>query len=273
MPDNKDILIVAGEASGDLHGGNLARAIRQMRPDIRLSGMGGRRMREAGVDTVVDNSAVAVVGIWEVLSHFSDIKRAFDDLKGMLYSRRPAAVVLIDYPDFNLRLAAQARKAGVPVAYYISPQVWAWRQGRVKKIARLVDKMLVAFPFELKFYKDAGVDCVFVGHPLLDAVEEMPGKTELCARLGLDAEKPVLGLLPGSRRKELHYHMPVMLRSYRMLKEKMPELQAVIPVADTLTPGDFARYLEGFSDVRLVTNDTPGVMAAMDAAVVASGTA
>jgi len=266
-------MVVAGEASGDLHGGNLAAEILKLRPDVELSGIGGRMMREAGVNTLVDASNLAVVGIWEVLAHFKVIKEAFDTMKAVLHDDPPDLIVLIDYPDFNLRLAKVARDAGVPVVYYISPQVWAWRRGRIKTMAKLVGKMLVAFPFEEGIYREAGIDCRFVGHPLLDAMVESPGREALSVRFGLDPGRPVLGILPGSRRKELAFHLPVMLKAYRQLKEKMPELQGVIPVADTLTLDDFRPYMEGYDDVVLVERDTPGVMALMDTAVVASGTA
>ena len=265
--------MVAGEASGDLHGGNLASAIKALRPDVELSGVGGSNMRAADVDTLVDISSLAVVGIWEVLAHFKDIKAAFDKIKKILLHDPPDLLVLIDYPDFNLRLAKVAKKAGVPVVYYISPQVWAWRRGRVKTIAGLVRKMLVVFPFEEKFYRDAGVDCAYVGHPLLDEVKDAPDRKTLADRLGLDPDRPVLGLLPGSRHKEISFHLPVMLESYRILKARIPELQAVIPVANTLKADDFKGYLAGSEEVKLVEGDTAGVMGLMDAGIVASGTA
>ena len=268
-------MIIAGEASGDLHGGHLAHALKAMRPELRLSGIGGSGMRAAGVETIVDIGSLAVVGIWEVLAHFKDIKAAFDKVKRILKEDPPALLILIDYPDFNLRLAKVARKAGVPVVYYVSPQLWAWRRGRIKTIKKTVRKMLVLFPFEERIYKEAGVDCAYVGNPLLDTLTEQPGRSELAARFGIDPDRPVLGLLPGSRRKELAFHLPVMLDSYRMLKEKLPGLQAVIPVADTLGPGDFEPYMAGREDkgLKLIQGDVAGVLTLMDAAVVASGTA
>jgi len=271
---NRDrVLIVAGESSGDLHGGNLALRIKALRPELKLYGIGGPRMREAGVDTFVDIARLAVVGIWEVLAHFKDIKDAFDRAKKALVEDRPALLVLIDYPDFNLRLAKVAKEAGVPVVYYVSPQLWAWRRGRIKNMARLVRKMLVVFPFEEQIYKEAGIDCTFVGHPLLDTLGDVPDRAALAGRYGLDPEKPVLGLLPGSRRKELSYHLPVMLKAYGLLKQKLPGLQAVLPVASALGPKDFEIYMGGYDGVKLVENDTEGVMSLMDAAIVASGTA
>jgi lipid-A-disaccharide synthase len=270
---NTRIMLVAGEASGDLHGGHLAESLKTLRPDLELFGIGGLNMRKAGVSTLVDISTLAVVGIWEVLAHFKEIKGAFDRMRDIIVSDPPDMIVLIDYPDFNLRLAKVAKKAGVPVVYYISPQVWAWRRGRVKKIAGLVRKMLVVFPFEKEFYDGAGVDCVFVGHPVLDEQPETRDRKELSTAFGLDHARPVLGLLPGSRKKEVSFHLPVMVEAYKRMKASMPELQAVIPVADTLDMESFGPYISGIEDVKLVSGDTNGVMTLMDCAVVASGTA
>lgn len=267
------IMLVAGEASGDLHGGNLAAALKGLRPDLELFGMGGAAMRRAGVDTLVDIAGVAVVGLWEVVAHFGDIRRAFMTLKGALRDRRPDLVVLIDYPDFNLRLAAEAGRAGVPVVYYVSPQVWAWRRGRVRKIARLVRKMLVLYPFEEEFYRQAGVDCSCVGNPLLDALGEDPGRDALAARFGLDPARPIVGLLPGSRRREVENLLPDMLGAWRLLRGRMPDLQGIIPVAETLKRADLEPYLDSGGGIALVEGDAGAVMHLMDAAVVASGTA
>jgi lipid-A-disaccharide synthase len=269
----KKILIIAGEASGDLHGGNLAKALLALKPDLNISGMGGKMMREAGVNTLQDISRLAVVGIWEVLTHLKDIKAAFGLMEETIVRERPDAVVLIDYPDFNLRIAKKARAAGVKVVYYVSPQVWAWRKGRIKNIAKVVDRMLVVFPFEEALYREAGVKCSFVGHPLLDEEAETRSKEGLTNKFGLDPQKHILGILPGSRRKELHFHLPVMLKAFSRIKDTMPDVQAVIPVAPTLSPDDFKEYLTGSEDVRLINDDAPGVMTVMDAAIVASGTA
>ena len=272
MSREKKILIIAGEASGDLHGGNLAKALLALRPDLGISGMGGKMMRDAGVNTLQDISRLAVVGIWEVLTHLKDIKAAFNLMEETIVRERPDALVLIDYPDFNLRIAKKAKAAGVKVVYYVSPQVWAWRRGRIKHIAKVVDRMLVVFPFEEALYREAGVKCSFVGHPLLDEETETRPKDVLAQKFGLDPQKPILGILPGSRKKELHFHLPVMLAAFSRIKAKMPDVQAVIPLAPTLSPDDFREYLAGYEDVRLI-NDAPGVMTVMDTAVVASGTA
>jgi lipid-A-disaccharide synthase len=193
-------------------------------------------------------------------------------------------VIFIDYPDFNLRVARIARRVNVPVVYYISPQVWAWRPGRVKTIAKLIDKMLVIFPFEKEFYDAAGVECEFVGHPLLDDLDAMPSRPDLRLQLGLDPEGPVVGLLPGSRRQEVDRLLPAMLEAMRHLKDRLPRFQLVLAVAPSLEPGVVGSMLSASSalgggseesrlEVALVTGKANEVIAASDAVVVASGTA
>ncbi len=273
MSPKKKIMIVTGEASGDMYGGNLAQALFILHPDLKIFGIGGKSMRSAGVDTLVDISELAVVGLWEVLSHFKVIKKAFLTMKEILLDDPPDVIVLIDYPDFNLRLAKVAKKSGVPVVYFISPQVWAWRRARIKTIARLVNKMLVVFPFEEELYKDAGVDCRFVGHPLLDINVEDFDRASLAEKFGLKPKSPVMGILPGSRKKELAYNLPVMLQAYKQLKEKLPDLQGIIPVADTLGMEDLEKHLGEHTDIKLVENQTSAVMDIVDSAAVASGTA
>ena len=187
MPD-QSIMILAGEASGDAHAAEFF-SLRQLRPDLKLVGMGGRAMREAGVDVFYDSSAIAVVGLIEVLKHWGEIKRAMAVVE-QLDTLRPDLLVLVDYPEFNLKMAAHAKNLGIPVLFYVSPQVWAWRPKRIHKIGRLIDHMAVLFRFEEKYYQDAGIPVTFVGHPLVDKV-----KTDLdqaSARTKLD-----LPSLPG----------------------------------------------------------------------------
>ncbi|MCK5196576.1 MAG: lipid-A-disaccharide synthase, partial [Desulfobulbaceae bacterium] len=163
-------MIVSGEASGDLHGARLIEAIKQLLPDVYVCGMGGAELRRQGVDILYDAAKMAVVGIIEVITHLKDIRKAQNILFNDLRNNRPQLLILIDYPDFNLMLAKKAKKLGIPIFYYISPQVWAWRSGRVKTIRKLVDKMAVILPFEKQFYKNYGVDVEYVGHPLMDSV-------------------------------------------------------------------------------------------------------
>jgi len=197
------IVLSAGEASGDRLGAGLAHALRRRHPEIELLGMGGPQMAEAGVRLVQDASEVAVVGIQEVLAHLPAIRRAMRSLETVLRDERPDLLVPIDFPDFNLRLAARARRAGVDVVYFVSPQVWAWRRGRVHGIRRLVRQMLVLFPFEVDFYERAGVPVTFVGHPLAEAPPEPRSREELCTAAGLDPERETIALVPGSRRSEV----------------------------------------------------------------------
>lgn len=272
-----NLLIVAGEASGDLYGSLLARALREREPGVRIAGIGGTRMGEAGVSLFADSGDLAVVGLVEIVSHWGAIRKAFGRAAAFLKAERPDLVILIDYPDFNLRLAAKARRAGVPVLYFISPQVWAWRSSRVRTIARRVDRMLVIFPFEEELYRRAGVDVEFVGHPLLDLLPPPCEPREARRRLDLDPDRPLLGLLPGSRRREIGFHLPILLEAAARLRDSLGELQLVIPLASTLKRTELDPHLEAARRWRLevrVMEGPPGeVLSTMDAAVIKSGTA
>lgn len=228
------IMIVAGEASGDIYGADLAREAFRLDPDLHFFGIGGARMREADVETLVDSADMAVVGLVEVLKHFDVISDAFLKLKKILLNNPPDLLVLIDYPGFNLRLAKIAKKSGVRVLYYISPQIWAWRQGRVKKIARLVDHMAVILPFEAPFYEKAGVPVSFVGHPMTDMVSVSMNRAEAAASFGLDPDRKIVGLFPGSRRNEIDRLLPVIVAAAAKLKQRFPQIQFVLPLASTL---------------------------------------
>jgi lipid-A-disaccharide synthase len=183
-PEKNDILIVAGEASADLHGARVVEAIRRLDPAVKVRAMGGDHLRRTGAEILVDSSRLAVVGITEVLGRLGALLRAYRSLKRVIRARKIGLVVLIDFPDFNLPLAGVAREAGVPVLYYISPQVWAWRSGRTKSIAQKVDRLAVIFPFEVPLYREAGLEAVFVGHPLMDTLGKpgdpppLPPKTD-----------------------------------------------------------------------------------------------
>jgi lipid-A-disaccharide synthase len=266
-------MIVAGEASGDLYGAQLAAETALLSPDFRFFGIGGERMREAGVETLVDSADMAVVGLVEVLRHFDVIADAFLRLKKILLQTPPDLLVLIDYPGFNLRLARVARRAGVRVLYYISPQIWAWRQGRVKKIARLVDHMAVIFPFELPFYQRAGVPASFVGHPLYDLVSVRANRGEAAAGFGLDPCRRIVGLFPGSRRGEIRRLLPVILQAAALLKRRFPDLQLVLPLASTLREEELTPHLHAAGlDVTITRERIHDLIRACDAIVSVSGT-
>ncbi|HEY6009708.1 MAG TPA: lipid-A-disaccharide synthase [Geobacteraceae bacterium] len=266
-------MIVAGEASGDLHGAGLVREALALEPDLHFFGIGGRRMREAGVETLVDAAEMAVVGLVEVIAHFDVIARAYTILKRILTTDPPDLLILIDYPDFNLRLARVAKARGVRVLYYISPQVWAWRVGRVKKIGRVVERMAVVFPFEVPFYEREGVPVTFVGHPLVDRVHPTMGRSEAQAAFGLDPARRTIGLFPGSRKGEIKGLLPTILASAALLRERFPDLQFILPLATSLTRADLAPHLEA-SPLPVVVVEEHGydVMQVCDAIITVSGT-
>jgi lipid-A-disaccharide synthase len=267
-------MIVAGEASGDLHGGNLIWAMRQIDPDLSFYGVGGTRMQAAGVELLADAADMAVVGLTEVAFKLGMILRVMRRLKVSLLEEKPDLVILIDYPDFNLPVAHAAKKRGIKVLYYISPQVWAWRKGRIETIRKTVDRMVVILPFEEKFYRDAGVDVTFVGHPLLDEVRKKYSRSEALKRFGLREEAITVAILPGSRRSEVTMLLPEMLRACRILSEKISPLQFILPIAGTLDPALVRDILGQFPvRVNVIRDEIYDVIAVSDAAMVASGTA
>lgn len=266
-------MIVAGEASGDLHGSNLVKETLRLDPQVSFFGIGGAKMRAAGVETVVDSSEMAVVGLVEVIAHFGVIYRAYRTLQNIIRTNPPDLLVLIDYPDFNMRIAKLAKAAGIPVLYYISPQIWAWRVGRVKKIARLVDRMAVVFPFEVPFYQGAGVPVDFVGHPLVDTVRPAMTRDRAFAEFGLDPARPVVGLFPGSRRGEIKTLLPVILESAEILHKRHPELQFILPLASSLSNEDVNPHLERSPlPVTVIADRGYDVMQVCDAVISVSGT-
>jgi lipid-A-disaccharide synthase len=270
---NKRILIIAGEASGDLHGSSLVRETLLLDPSLHFFGIGGSLMQAEGVEILVDAREMAVVGLVEVATHFPTIYRAFRKMERILKENPPELLILIDYPDFNLRLAAIAKSAGVKVLYYISPQVWAWRVGRVKKIARIVDRMAVVFPFEVPFYEKEGVPVSFVGHPLVDSVHPTMSLEEARDSFGIDPDCRTIGLFPGSRKQEIRKHLPILLESARILKERFPDLQFILPLASSLDRSDVAPYLDSSGMmVTLVEGRGHDVIQVCDAIISVSGT-
>ena len=270
----KKVLIIAGEASGDLHGANLVRELTRQDPAVSVFGVGSRNMRDAGVTLLADAAEISVVGATEVLTHIGAIYRVYATLKRFLREQRPDLLVLIDFPDFNILVGRQARKLGIPVLYYISPQVWAWRKGRVRTIAELVKAIMVLFPFEVDLYRQAGADVRFVGHPLVDVVRSEHTQEEARELLGLARDRRTVALLPGSRTKEIEHLLTDMLSAARILQERIPELQCVLPVAPTLSRELIQRRVEESGvPVSVVDGKVYDVLRASDAAIVASGTA
>ncbi len=266
-------MIVAGEASGDIYGADLACEALKLDPNLHFFGIGGARMREAGVETLVDSSDMAVVGLVEVIKHFDVISSAFRKLKQIVLNDSPDLLILIDYPGFNMRLAKVAKKAGVKVLYYISPQIWAWRQGRVKKIARIVDHMAVILPFEAPFYQQAGVPVTFVGHPMLDLVNVTLGRSSAATSFNLDPSRKIVGLFPGSRRNETERLLPVIIAAAGKLREQFPGIQFILPLASTLNEEDIVPLLAaGNIDVTITRDRIHDMIRACDAVISVSGT-
>ena len=272
--NSKQIMIVAGEVSGDLHGGNLVKAMRRMDPSLQFYGVGGRKLKEAGVDLIADSSDMAVVGLTEVFARLGTIMKVMRRLKTSMKDLKPDLVILIDYPDFNLSIAKSAKKNGIKVFYYIGPQVWAWRKGRIGQIKKNVDKIAVILPFEAPFYHAAGVDATFVGHPLLDEVKTKYSREETIRRLGLQSGVTTVGMLPGSRRAEIIKHLPEMIKAAEIIEKKIQPVQFIIPLVETLDISLVSNIIRQFPvKVRVVRDAVYDVIHCTDIAMVASGTA
>jgi len=267
------LMIVAGEASGDKHAAHLVAALKSLRPEIQVEvfGSGGDEMRAAGVETLVDVRELAIMGALEIAAALPKFLRVFRQLREAAHTRKPDAVILVDWPEFNLRLAKKLKSDGHRVFYYISPQVWAWRSYRVEQIKRDVEQMLVILPFEKEFYERHGVQVEYVGHPLLDSVRITANREEFCQKHQLDSARPIVALLPGSRRKEVSYILPPMMEAAHKLGQTNPALQFVIALAPTIVRTQI--QIDSLPNLTVVENDTYNAMAAAELAVVASGTA
>jgi len=272
-PPPTRILIVAGEASGDLHGARLVEALRWLRPRLSLEGMGGEKMRAAGVTLLADAGETAVVGLTELWEKRRALRDALRVLREHLRAVRPALLICIDFPDFNLLLARTAQRLGIPVCYFISPQVWAWRRGRIRTIRRLVRKMLVLFPFEEALYRTAGVDATCVGHPLVDILADVPPRQACRAALDVEGEAPVLGLLPGSRQAEIRRHLPILLQAAARVRVDRPDLRLLLGLAASLDRRMVEAEIQAAQlPVQLVQGRTHEVMRAADLLLAVSGT-
>ncbi|ABS26790.1 lipid-A-disaccharide synthase [Anaeromyxobacter sp. Fw109-5] len=269
----EEILIVAGEASADLHAARALEELRGLRPGVHAFGVGGPRLRAAGLEAIAPAEDICVMGVAEVLPRLPRILGILRLLARTAAERRPKAALLVDLPDFNLRLAAKLKKLGIPVVYYVSPTIWAWRKGRAKKIAKVVDRMLCILPFEPRYYEGTGVRARFVGHPFAERPPpEAPGSYR--AALGLDGARTTVALVPGSRPSELKRLFAPMLEAAERIKAAHPDAQFVVPVAPTLPRSALEPYLAQHRtiEVKLVDGRTEEVVGASDAAIVKSGT-
>jgi lipid-A-disaccharide synthase len=234
MKPSPHIMILAGEVSGDAHAAEFVEEIKQIRSDVRLTGMGTILMKKAGVDVFFDSASIAVVGIVEVLRHWGNIKKAMNLVKAALEDTKPDLLILVDYPEFNLKMARYAKSLGIKVLFYISPQVWAWRPKRIQKIGRSIDHMAVLFKFEQALYEEANIPVSFVGHPLVDKVTANIDSDQARLSLDLDQDDTVVGLFPGSRKSEIHRLLPLMLETAKLMRERNPKVKFILPVASTL---------------------------------------
>ncbi|UCD80549.1 MAG: lipid-A-disaccharide synthase [Desulfobacterales bacterium] len=265
------VAIIAGEASGDQHGANLVSAMQRKLPDISFCGIGGPALRQAGVRIVVDAAELTVVGITEVLAKIPTIMKGLASIKRLLKNLKPDLLILIDFPDFNLHVASVARRLGIPVLYYISPQIWAWRQGRVKRIKRRVNHMAVILPFEVQFYREHSVPVTFVGHPLLDT--RLPAVEQ--ALKDYNPEKPIIGLVPGSRESEIIRLLPTMLEAADILRQRLKHVTFIISQALTVKRALMDTIIgkfPGWADVEVISDGVEKVFERCDAIIAASGT-
>jgi lipid-A-disaccharide synthase len=271
---SKKILIISGEPSGDLHAANLIRDLKISDPSLKFFGIGGGLSRKAGADVIFDITKLALVGAVEVIKNISVVKRAHDTVMSRIKAESPDAAILVDYPGFNLRMARDLAKRGIPVFYYISPQLWAWAPKRIDLVKKYVKKMVVFFKFEEDLYKRHGIDAEFVGHPLLDVVKVTSSRSEVLKKYGLSETRPTIAILPGSRISEINTFLPILAESARVINEKMGGVQFILSKHPARPASMYEGALKGAAfEYRIAEGDLHNIVAASDFAIVASGTA
>jgi len=264
----------AGESSGDQHAANMFKELQKQLPDITGLGMGGTKMQQAGIDIRYDSSHIAVIGLVEVLKHYGEIRRALKKIQNLVVAEKPDLLVCVDYKEFNLKLARFAKKQGVKVLFYVSPQVWAWRPGRVVTYGKAIDMMAVIFPFEMAYYEAENVPVTYVGHPSVDKVHPVRSKSEDFSKFSLHDAYPVVGILPGSRVNEINRMLPVMLEAAEQLIKTNPSIQFIMPQADSISDELLQGYLQATSaKIRVIKHQPYDVIQCCDAIMTTSGTA
>ncbi|MBI5124124.1 MAG: lipid-A-disaccharide synthase [Candidatus Omnitrophica bacterium] len=270
----KNILIVAGEPSGDLHASNLVTNLKALKSDLRFFGMGGALLKRTGVEIVFDISDLALVGAVEVVKNIFTVKKAYDSIIRKINSARPDLAILVDYPGFNLRLAKKLKKMSIPVAYYISPQVWAWGMDRIDIISECVKQMIVFFKFEEELYKAAGINAEFVGHPLVDVVKVTSKREDVLKKYGLSPQKTTIALLAGSRTLEVKSFLKIMISACEIIKDDLKDVQFIVSKHPSIQPILYEEAIKNSnSDIKVVEGDTYNIVGASSFAIVASGTA
>jgi lipid-A-disaccharide synthase len=268
------ILFSAGESSGDQHAANMFLELKKHQPDIKGFGMGGAKMVQAGIDIRYDSTGIAVIGVVEVIKHYGEIRRALKLMQQIVSTERPDLLVCVDYKEFNLKLARYAKQLGIKVLFYVSPQVWAWRPGRVKVYGKAIDMMAVIFPFETAYYDAENVPVRYVGHPSVDKVHPQHGKAEDMTHFGLDEKKPVVGLLPGSRANEIKRMLPVMMGAAEKLQAGLPGIQFILPQADSIGDDLLEDYMsQSPIEITVIKNQPYDVIQCCDVVMTTSGTA
>lgn len=264
----------AGEASGEQHAAHMFRELKKKRPDLQGIGMGGRAMRDAGIDVRYDSSNIAVIGVFEVVKHYWEIDRALKMMQRIAAEERPNLLVCVDYKEFNFKLARFAKRSGIKVLFYVSPQVWAWRPGRVKKYGRAIDMMAVIFPFETAYYEAENVPVRYVGHPSVDKVHPRYRKDDDFKRFELDRRRPIIGLLPGSRVHEIERMLPVMLEAAKKIRAERPYAQFILPQAQSISDQLLRSYLDQTDlGIQIIKNEPYDVIQCCDVVITTSGTA
>jgi lipid-A-disaccharide synthase len=266
------VMILAGEASGDQRGGEVAKALRTRLPDCRLTGIGGQQMQMAGVELFCNVDKLSVMGFSEVIKHLPQIYKIFKRTQQKLREEAPDLLILVDYPGFNLRIARYAKSIGIKTLFYISPQVWAWRQNRVKKIAASVDHMAVIFPFEKKFYERYNLPVTFVGHPLTQTIQMTHDRANFRKMHAIPEDAPLISFLPGSRLSEVHTLLPLFVAAMPLIREAVPNARFALALASTIDMNDLAPII-GNNDILIVQKNTYDLMHAADLVITASGTA
>lgn len=274
MPSQPHIIIIAGETSGDHHAAGLVKALKTFNPELTFSGLGGTALANEDVELYRNMNDLAVTGVWEALRHYRDFKKLFKLTLREIKRRKPDAVILVDYPGFNLRLAPKIKALGIKVIYYISPKVWAWKERRVNIIRESVDQMLVLFNFEINYFKRHGITVDYVGHPMIDQIQITTPRESMLESAGLPADRLTIGLLPGSRKNEIERHLPLMTETARLLKEQFPQVQFLALQATSLDDSWFQQFTRGSSiPIKTIKGDYYNALNACDVCLVASGTA
>ena len=268
------IMFSAGESSGDQHAAHMFLEIQKQLPSVKGLGMGSKKMQQAGIDIRFDSSGIAVIGLVEVLKHYGEIRAALKLMQNLIVAERPDLLVCVDYKEFNLKLARFAKKNGIKVLFYVSPQVWAWRPGRVLTYGKAIDMMAVIFPFETAYYEAENVPVRYVGHPSVDKVHPLRSKAEDMIQFSLQANKPVVGILPGSRVNEIKRMLPVMLAAAEKLTLSHQGIQFLLPQADSISDELLQEYLNNKSiNINVIKHQPYDVIQCCDAIMTTSGTA